>query len=232
MFGGGALAQTADKLTIAFNVNLPAFDPTVGPSSVNPTIQAIYRSIFDQYIGQNADLSLAPGAADQMGLERRQDQGLHGCARRRRLARRLAVHARGRRLVARARRRPQERQSRRFRLGLARQLQDRGQPHHRRRQELRSDALQVDGVPDRLCHAEGLLHEGRRRRLREEADRHRPLHGRRISGQRLPAAEAQRQILGSEARLRDGHLQVRARRDEPRGRDRKRLVRRHARNSL
>jgi ABC-type transport system substrate-binding protein len=35
-----------------------------------------------------------------MGLERRQDQGLDGRARRRRLARRLAVHARGRRLVA------------------------------------------------------------------------------------------------------------------------------------
>jgi peptide/nickel transport system substrate-binding protein len=47
IFGGAAQAQTQDKLTIAFNVNLPAFDPTVGPSSVNPTIQAIYRSIFD-----------------------------------------------------------------------------------------------------------------------------------------------------------------------------------------
>jgi peptide/nickel transport system substrate-binding protein len=67
MFGGGALAQTADKLTIAFNVNLPAFDPTVGPSSVNPTIQAIYRSIFDQYIGQNVDLSLAPGLLTKWG---------------------------------------------------------------------------------------------------------------------------------------------------------------------
>ena len=67
MFGGGALAQSSDKLTIAFNVNLPAFDPTVGPSSVNPTIQAIYRSIFDQYIGQDVDLSLAPGLLTKWG---------------------------------------------------------------------------------------------------------------------------------------------------------------------
>jgi peptide/nickel transport system substrate-binding protein len=67
MQGAGALAQTQDKLTIAFNVNLPAFDPTVGPSSVNPTIQAIYRSIFDQYIGQNVDLSLAPGLLTKWG---------------------------------------------------------------------------------------------------------------------------------------------------------------------
>ncbi|MBV8473054.1 MAG: peptide ABC transporter substrate-binding protein, partial [Hyphomicrobiales bacterium] len=67
MFAAGAHAQASDKLTIAFNVNLPAFDPTVGPSSVNPTIQAIYRSIFDQYIGQNVDLSLAPGLLTKWG---------------------------------------------------------------------------------------------------------------------------------------------------------------------
>jgi len=54
-------------LTIAFNVNLPAFDPTTGPSSVNPTIQAIYRAIFDQYIGQNTDLSLTPGLLTKWG---------------------------------------------------------------------------------------------------------------------------------------------------------------------
>src|SRR5665213_3212682 len=57
LLGGGAQAQTSDKLTIAFNVNLPSFDPTVGPSAVNPSIQAIYRAIYDQYIGQSPDLS-------------------------------------------------------------------------------------------------------------------------------------------------------------------------------
>ena len=76
-----------------------------GPSAVNPTIQAIYRSIFDQYIGQKPDLAFEARPADRMGLERRQDEALDGRARGRQLARRLAVHARGRRLVARARRR-------------------------------------------------------------------------------------------------------------------------------
>ena len=65
--GGDALAQVSDKLTIAYNVNLPSFDPTVGPSSVNPTIQAIYRAVFDQYVGQNTDLSLAPGLLTKWG---------------------------------------------------------------------------------------------------------------------------------------------------------------------
>ena len=59
--------RRSDKLTIAFNVNLPSFDPTVGPSAVNPTIQAIYRAIFDQYVGQNPDLSFAPGLLTKWG---------------------------------------------------------------------------------------------------------------------------------------------------------------------
>jgi peptide/nickel transport system substrate-binding protein len=67
LVGGSASAQAGDKLTIAFNVNLPSFDPTVGPSAVNPTIQAIYRAIFDQPIGQNTDLSLAPGLLTKWG---------------------------------------------------------------------------------------------------------------------------------------------------------------------
>jgi peptide/nickel transport system substrate-binding protein len=67
LVGGSASAQASDKLTIAFNVNLPSFDPTVGPSAVNPTIQAIYRAIFDQPIGQNTDLSLAPGLLTKWG---------------------------------------------------------------------------------------------------------------------------------------------------------------------
>ena len=60
MFGGGARRRPKDKLTIAFNVNLPAFDPTGRILLVNPGIQAIYRAIFDQYIGQNTDLSSRP----------------------------------------------------------------------------------------------------------------------------------------------------------------------------
>jgi peptide/nickel transport system substrate-binding protein len=56
-----ASAAVGSTLNIAYNVNLPSFDPQVGPSSVNPTIQAIYRSIFDQYIGQKPSLAFEPG---------------------------------------------------------------------------------------------------------------------------------------------------------------------------
>jgi peptide/nickel transport system substrate-binding protein len=56
-----ATAAVGSTLNIAYNVNLPSFDPQVGPSSVNPTIQAIYRSIFDQYIGQKPNLAFEPG---------------------------------------------------------------------------------------------------------------------------------------------------------------------------
>ena len=62
-----AMAADASTLTIAFNVNLPSFDPTVGPSAVNPTIQAIYRSVFDQFIGQAPDLSFQPGLLTAWG---------------------------------------------------------------------------------------------------------------------------------------------------------------------
>src|SRR5215472_12335597 len=54
---GGARAQAGKALTIAYNVNLPSWDPTVGLSAVNPTIQSIYKTVFDQYIDQNPDLS-------------------------------------------------------------------------------------------------------------------------------------------------------------------------------
>jgi peptide/nickel transport system substrate-binding protein len=62
-----ASAAVGDTLTIAYNVNLPSFDPNVGPSSVNPTIQAIYRSVFDQFIGQRPDLSFEPGLLTSWG---------------------------------------------------------------------------------------------------------------------------------------------------------------------
>lgn len=63
-FAGAAVGST---LNIAYNVNLPSFDPTVGPSSVNPTIQAIYRSVFDQFIGQKPNLQFEPGLLTAWG---------------------------------------------------------------------------------------------------------------------------------------------------------------------
>ena len=58
---GGALAAESGTVTIAYNVNLPTFDPTVGASAVNPTIQSLYQAVFDPYIGQKPDLAFKPG---------------------------------------------------------------------------------------------------------------------------------------------------------------------------
>jgi peptide/nickel transport system substrate-binding protein len=57
----------SETVTIAYNVALPSWDPTVGLSAVNPTIQAIYRSVFDQFIGQGPDLSFQPGLLTAWG---------------------------------------------------------------------------------------------------------------------------------------------------------------------
>lgn len=62
-----ARAQAIGELVIAYNVNLPSWDPTVGPSAVNPTIQGIYQSVFDQFILQKPDLSPAPGLLTAWG---------------------------------------------------------------------------------------------------------------------------------------------------------------------
>jgi dipeptide transport system substrate-binding protein len=69
-FGGlsmPAFAQGIDELVIAYNVNLPSWDPTVGPSAVNPTIQGLYQSVFDQFILQQPDLQPAPGLLTEWG---------------------------------------------------------------------------------------------------------------------------------------------------------------------
>lgn len=62
-----AFAQTIDELVIAYNVNLPSWDPTVGPSAVNPTIQGLYQSVFDNFIPQNPDLSFGQGLITDWG---------------------------------------------------------------------------------------------------------------------------------------------------------------------
>ena len=62
-----AFGAPIEELVIAFNVNLPSWDPTTGLSSVNPTIQAIYQSVFDMYIHQDPDLSFAPGLITDWG---------------------------------------------------------------------------------------------------------------------------------------------------------------------
>ena len=61
-----AFAQ-GKPLTIAYNVALPSWDPTVGSSAVNPAIQSIYKSVFDSYIDQNPDLTFQPGIITKWG---------------------------------------------------------------------------------------------------------------------------------------------------------------------
>ena len=56
-----------DELVIAYNVDLPSWDPTTGPSAVNPTIQGLYQSVFDQFILQQPDLKPAPGLLTDWG---------------------------------------------------------------------------------------------------------------------------------------------------------------------
>ncbi len=60
-------AQAITELVIAYNVTLPSWDPTTGPSAVNPTIQGIYQSVFDQFILQQPDLKPAPGLLTEWG---------------------------------------------------------------------------------------------------------------------------------------------------------------------
>ena len=65
--GFPALARDIDELIIAYNVNLPSWDPTVGLSAVNPTIQGIYQSVFDLFIAQNPDLGFGAGLITDWG---------------------------------------------------------------------------------------------------------------------------------------------------------------------
>ncbi len=66
-FGLPTLAQPIEELVIAYNVNLPSWDPTVGTSAVNPTLQGLYQSVFDQFIAQDTDLSQKPGLLTDWG---------------------------------------------------------------------------------------------------------------------------------------------------------------------
>ena len=60
-------APASGTVTIAYNVDLPSWDPTVGASAVNPTIQSLYKAVFDQYIDQNPDISFKPGLLTKWG---------------------------------------------------------------------------------------------------------------------------------------------------------------------
>ncbi len=75
---GNVLAADADTVTIAYNVNLPSWDPTVGLSAVNPTIQSIYRSVFDQFVGPMEDKNVRMAAAMAINKKAIVDRLLRG----------------------------------------------------------------------------------------------------------------------------------------------------------
>ena len=56
------------NLTIAYSTTVPSWDPTTGPSGVNPKLQALYLSVFDRYIHQEPDLSFSPGILTDWGF--------------------------------------------------------------------------------------------------------------------------------------------------------------------
>jgi len=148
-----AQAAAPGTLTIAYNVNLPSFDPTVGLSAVNPTIQSIYQSIFDPYIGQAPDLSFKPGLLTKWGwnadrtkvtMEVRKGATWHDGS---------PVTPEDIVWSLTRRRRSEGRQPDPVRLVKGQQLQDRRQHDYRRCRGVRTDLVQVDGLPYRLCAA-------------------------------------------------------------------------------
>ena len=189
-----------DELTIAYNVNLPSFDPTVGPSAVNPTIQGIYQSIFDQYIAQAPDLKLVPGLLTEWGwnddrtkivMKVREGATWHDGS---------PVTPED---VAWSLERAGDEKTGnpiQFVWGKIGNFSIDGNTVTADVEVVRADDLQMDGLPHRLCAAEGLLREGRAGGLREGADRIGPLQGRAVRAERLPQARRARGLLGRRRR--------------------------------
>ncbi len=63
-----AFAQADGNLIVAYNTGVPSWDPTTGPSGVNPKLQPIYLTVFDRYIQQRPDLSFEPGLLTEWGF--------------------------------------------------------------------------------------------------------------------------------------------------------------------
>jgi peptide/nickel transport system substrate-binding protein len=163
---------------------------------VNPTIQGIYQSVFDQYINQDPGSQLHPGLLTEWGWT---DDN----TKIRMVVREGVTWHNGDPFTAEDVVWSLERAGNaetgnpiQFVWSKVGNFADRRQRDHRRRAGIRADAVQVDGLPDRLRAAQEILRGGRRRRVRGRAHRHRPLHGRPVRAQRLPAAEGQPDYWG------------------------------------
>ena len=143
---------------------------------------------------------LHPRPADQVGLERGQDQDRDDRARGRQVAGRPPGDPRRHHLEPGAGRQEGDRQPGPVRLVEHQEPEGERQRHHGRRGPVPGRHLQVDGVPHSLCHPAALLPAGRQGRLREEADGIGPLHDGRVPARLVRPPEGQRQLLGRQAR--------------------------------
>ena len=229
----GASAEAADKLTIAFNVNLPSFDPTVGPlvgQSDDPgdlplDLRSVYRA-------ERRPLARAR-PADEMGLERRQDQRPGWtCARASSgtTARRSRPKTSSGRSSARATRRAAIRsRSSGARSAISRSKASASPPTCKNFDPtiFKWMAFLTGYVLPKAYYtkvgAEGFEKKpiGTGPYMVDE-----------YQGNAFLRLKRNDKYWGPKPRLRDRHLQVRARRHQPRRRDRERLVRRDARNPL
>ena len=165
-------------------------------SAVNPTIQSIYQSIFDPYIAQAPDLSFKPGLLTKWGwnadqtkvtMEVRKGATWHDGSP---VTPEDVVWS-----LTRAAD-PKSGNPIQFVWSKIGNYKIDGNTITGDVLEFEPTLVQMDGVPDRLCAAEGLLRESRRGRLREGADRLRPVQGRRVRAQRVPAAQGASRLLG------------------------------------
>ena len=228
------LSPADGTVTIAYNVNLPSFDPTVGASAVNPTIQAMYPGGFRPLCRAGAEPQVQARAADQLGLERGQDESRDDGARGRHLARR-ATRSPPRTWSGRsnARATGETRQPDPVHLVENRQLQGRRQQDNRRR-ATSSSRRSSSGWPSSpaTCCPRSITKSVGAEGFEAKSVGTGPYMVDSVPGQRLPSAQGQPELLRRQAGLRDRRLQIRPRSRQPGRRNRERVFRRHARDSL
>lgn len=69
LFSRAARAELGDTLTIAYPPTNGHWDPTVGPEALDTASQSLWKSVFDQYIDRDPDLSLRPGILSAWGWD-------------------------------------------------------------------------------------------------------------------------------------------------------------------
>ena len=71
-----ARAAIGDTLSIAYSTAPAGWDPNTGPQATSPGNQSIFRSIYDPYMVQRADLKVIPGVIDEFGWDEDRN-GIH-----------------------------------------------------------------------------------------------------------------------------------------------------------